>query len=77
MGLLAAMVGSAGLALIPGFRVLWVLNVVIDVCLVAYVTLLLRVRAAPPVRAVRPVALRAVDDSAHDLAFAYARAVND
>ena len=44
-GLFASMVGSAGLALVPGFKVLWALNVTMDVLFVAYVALLLRIRS--------------------------------
>lgn len=45
-GLLAAALGSALLALVPGFGALWALHLVLDVLLVAYVTLLLRARQA-------------------------------
>jgi len=43
-GLLASMVGSALLALVPGFGALWMLHVVLDVLFAAYVVLLLRLR---------------------------------
>ena len=44
LGLVVAIVGSAGLALIPGLSVMWMVNVVVDVMLVAYVALLVRMR---------------------------------
>ena len=77
MGLFASMVGSAGLALIPGFHILWALNVVIDVCFAGYVTLLLRAQAGAPVRAVRTAPTPIDDEGGYDLAFAYAHAAND
>ena len=43
-GLLAAMIGSAALALVPGFKVLWALHVTLDVFFVAYAVLLVRIR---------------------------------
>jgi hypothetical protein len=43
-GLLASIVGSAGLALVPGFRVLWALNLTLDILFVAYALLLVRIR---------------------------------
>ena len=44
LGLLASMVGSAGLALVPGFKVLWALNVTLDALFVVYAVLLVRIR---------------------------------
>ena len=43
-GLLASVVGSAALAMIPGFKVLWMLNLALDALLVGYLTLLTRIR---------------------------------
>ena len=44
-GLVAAMIGSAGLALVPGFKVLWALNLTLDSLFVVYAVLLVRIRS--------------------------------
>ena len=44
-GLLASVVGSAALAMIPGFKMLWMLNQALDGLLVGYLMLLTRIRS--------------------------------
>jgi hypothetical protein len=50
-GLMASVIGTAVMALIPGLSVLWSANLIVDALLVGYVLLLIAVRNNAPARA--------------------------